>query len=611
MKFIWLYFLLFGFAIGLCFCDEWEYKLIHDILNGYDPSIRPSSHHNVTLNVTFGLALAQLIDVDERNMIITTNCWLNQGWIDHKLIWDPRDYDGIQFIHIPNEKIWKPDILLANNADSWAKISSISTNAFVKYDGNVTWLSTVIFKSSCSINVRYFPFDEQVCDMIFASWTYDGFFLDLSVNSDEGDVTNYIKNGEWHLVKLTATKISKRYSCCEEAYPEIHYRLIIRRRPLYYVFNMVFPCLLITLVAFLGFYLPPGSTEKISIGITTLLSLTVFLMLVAESMPPTSEQLPLLGLYYGVTIGLVSFSTAMAVITLNINNRGFRGKKVPNFLKIFFFKYMARILRTQVSDKTKCYIYNRKFKETKKDNLINAKYHALNTFKTEYSKSNGNILNQEIKSDKIPNHTNNNSNEVEGIILETIEDRMRTESKELFEKEQIDSNERKSNQRKSDGIYYQNKILVKARKQTLDSEDSFKFPYQIIECEVPKTERISKEDYYERINASKSNSRYNLTKQNSIKDEQLTALQDTNQIVLYKLEKLFDKQITPLVNIIIRTLEKNEKRIHEKAELKEIQGEWSDVALVADHFLCYFFPSMTLIICLTIFLNSPHTFSQW
>ena len=35
-----------------------------------------------------------------------------QDWIDNKLKWDPNLYDGIEFIHIPTEKIWKPDILL-------------------------------------------------------------------------------------------------------------------------------------------------------------------------------------------------------------------------------------------------------------------------------------------------------------------------------------------------------------------------------------------------------------------------------------------------------------------------------------------------------------------
>ena len=49
--------------IKLFKCDKWEYKLTHDLLDGYDSSIRPSIHHNATLNVTFGLALTQIIDV--------------------------------------------------------------------------------------------------------------------------------------------------------------------------------------------------------------------------------------------------------------------------------------------------------------------------------------------------------------------------------------------------------------------------------------------------------------------------------------------------------------------------------------------------------------------
>lgn len=67
-----------------------------------------------------------------------------------------------------------------------------------------------------------------------------------------------------------------------------------RRRPYYYVFNMILPCGFVSLVALLTFFLPPESGEKISLGITVLLSLTVFLLLVAETMPPTSA-VPVVG----------------------------------------------------------------------------------------------------------------------------------------------------------------------------------------------------------------------------------------------------------------------------------------------------------------------------
>ena len=95
---------------------------------------------------------------------------------------------------------------------------------------------------------------------------------------------------------LHATRKVAYYSCCAEPYPDVTYTIQIRRKPLFYVFNMILPCWLITLVALLGFYVPSDSGEKVTMGITTLLSMTVFLMLVAENMPPTSDVLPLVGM---------------------------------------------------------------------------------------------------------------------------------------------------------------------------------------------------------------------------------------------------------------------------------------------------------------------------
>lgn len=55
-----------------------------------------------------------------------------------------------------------------------------------------------IFKSTCYIDVRWFPFDVQKCDLKFGSWTHGSRTLDLQLL--EADISTYTPNGEWDLI---------------------------------------------------------------------------------------------------------------------------------------------------------------------------------------------------------------------------------------------------------------------------------------------------------------------------------------------------------------------------------------------------------------------------
>lgn len=182
------------------------------------------------------------------------------------------------------------------SADVGTAQSSVSTNVIVSANGNVTWLSMWIFKSSCSMDVRYFPFDVQNCSMNFASWTFDAYRVDIRNFAKDGDLSNYVNSSEFEIVEFSFERHVVVFTCCPEPYVFMTYTLVFQRKPLFYLFNMVMPCILITLVALLGFYMPNDSGEKLSMGITTLLSMTVFLMIVAERLPPVSDNVPLIGI---------------------------------------------------------------------------------------------------------------------------------------------------------------------------------------------------------------------------------------------------------------------------------------------------------------------------
>ncbi|XP_041464634.1 neuronal acetylcholine receptor subunit beta-4-like isoform X2 [Lytechinus variegatus] len=311
--------MILAFAQG-CTSSEAEERLFTKLFYKYNRLIRPVVNNSDVLPVNFQLTMSQLIDVDEKNQIMTTNVWLKQLWEDYKLQWDPMEYDNISILRVPSKMIWTPDLVLYNNADGNYEVT-LMAKALVYNTGTVYWLPPAIYKSSCKINVRYFPFDEQYCPMKFGSWTYDGSLIDLVPSSNDVDLEDYWQSGEWDIIETPANKNTLKYPCCDEIYTDITFTLHIRRKPLFYTVNLILPCVLISFLTVLVFYLPSDSGEKITLCISVLLALTVFLLLIAEIIPPTSLLIPLIGRYLLFTMVLVTLSIVITVIVLNIHYR--------------------------------------------------------------------------------------------------------------------------------------------------------------------------------------------------------------------------------------------------------------------------------------------------
>ncbi|XP_061558442.1 neuronal acetylcholine receptor subunit alpha-10-like [Phycodurus eques] len=316
-------------------------KLLSDLFANYTNALRPVADTDHVINVTLQVTLSQIIDMDERNQILTTYLWVRQVWMDAFLAWKKDDYDGLDTIRIPSSYVWRPDIVLYNSADDEFS-SSMETNVVLRHDGQVMWDQPAITKSSCSVDVAFFPFDVQQCHLTFGSWTHNGNQMDLFNALDSADLADFIPNVEWEILGMPAKKNVILYGCCSDPYPDITFTLHLKRRSSFYIFNLLLPCMMISFLAPLGFYLPADSGEKVSLGVTVLLALTVFQLLVAESMPP-SESVPLIGKYYIATMTMVTASTALTIFIMNIHHCGPDGHPVPAWAERFILKYLARV----------------------------------------------------------------------------------------------------------------------------------------------------------------------------------------------------------------------------------------------------------------------------
>ena len=60
------------------------------------------------------------------------------------------------------------------SADSNYEVT-LMTKATVYYNGAISWRPPAIYKSSCAMDLHYFPYDAQTCFLKMGSWTYSGF----------------------------------------------------------------------------------------------------------------------------------------------------------------------------------------------------------------------------------------------------------------------------------------------------------------------------------------------------------------------------------------------------------------------------------------------------
>merc|ERR1719336_1012349 len=305
---------------------------------------RPVAEEADALEIVFGLTLQQILDVDEKNQIITTNLWLNWEWTDVNLKWNESEYGMVKDIRMPPGNLWKPDILMYNSA-SEAFDGTFPTNVVVTSDGTCTYIPPGIFKSSCQIDITWFPFDDQNCEMKFGSWTYNGFNLDLKLNSENGgDISTFIPNGEWEVIGVPAKRNEVIYECCPEPYLDITFIIKIRRRTLYYFYNLLVPCLLISSMAVLGFTLPPDSGEKLSLGVTILLAITIFSTIVGDMLPIT-DSTPLIGTYFTAIMFMVASSCVTTIMILNYHHRMADTHEMPDWVAMVFLQWLPWALK--------------------------------------------------------------------------------------------------------------------------------------------------------------------------------------------------------------------------------------------------------------------------
>ena len=214
----------------------------------------------------------------------------------------------------------------------------------INYTGDVIWIPPSIFKSSCTMDVEYFPFDEQECYMRFSSWIYNKRQLDFGWYEDFPSVNlnDYVYSGTWNIIDCPA-KI-REATIDNEVREEIVFFLKLRRKPLFYTVNMIVPCVLICFLSACVFYLPADAGEKMTMSISIMLALVVFILLLSKILPPTAVNVPLVAKFLLFAFIMNIMSVLVTVIIVNWNFRTPRTHRMGKMTRLVFLGMLPRVL---------------------------------------------------------------------------------------------------------------------------------------------------------------------------------------------------------------------------------------------------------------------------
>lgn len=313
-------------AVGSCQTMLDAHNVLNDILKDYDRRVRPAVDQSqpAYVNVSFSLVAIQEFDeVSEKLSIVTV---LNLAWYDDRMKWDFWKYNNTYTVNVPMGEVWTPHLILTNPinkikviGEDWVEIKWIFTGMGYVSVGDV-------IHSKCNVDVTYFPFDTQTCQILFIPWGHTANEVMMISTMDTAILDYFSENGEWMLVGT----VSSAGRSPEGDFSFITFEIKIKRRPTFFLVNVILPIIFMGILNVLVFVLPVQSGERISYAITVLLAIAVFLTLVGDNMPKTSEPMSTLCYFLITNLVLSSVICLAAIFSLMLYYRDDTGSPPPS-----------------------------------------------------------------------------------------------------------------------------------------------------------------------------------------------------------------------------------------------------------------------------------------
>ena len=235
------------------------------VTKGYDKRIQPTNLGE-TLYVDVNLYFDGVLQISEVDQKMTSVGYFEVEWKDPGLTWVYSTHGDVEKIYIPQNDIWKPDLMIQNGFTTIKEMGEAHNFVAVYDDGEVYWEPTQVFESRCSIDITFFPFDKQTCQLDFEISSFKATEVQIKYTSGINYGDYFQEHSSWKVLSIRSEIDNENYY-----ESRISFKIVIQRKPMYYVINILLPVILLRSLIIFVFAIPVESGEKISYSITLLL----------------------------------------------------------------------------------------------------------------------------------------------------------------------------------------------------------------------------------------------------------------------------------------------------------------------------------------------------
>ena len=279
------YLLLFVLT-NLVLANKDEKRLRETLFADYNKLVRPVENYNEVIEVNMGIGVQNLEAFNQKEETIDINLWVRMTWNDDYLNWNS-SVSNLTFLSVDKDYIWVPDIELLNAA-SLPDVYTLNGGMNLYSNGDIMWSNPAIFKFSCGLELKYFPFDNQECKMKFSSWIYNNKLLRLKPYNEVSkqiDILDSFSHSEWDITNVTVVTYDESRPCCpNETFSANEYTIYLKRYPHYYNISMGMTISLV-IVNFIIMLIKPDNISRTSTAVFIPLTILALQLTLADKIP--------------------------------------------------------------------------------------------------------------------------------------------------------------------------------------------------------------------------------------------------------------------------------------------------------------------------------------